>query len=610
MKKIFGMLSLFLGLGLIVCIICGFVFPIPEIVAESSRVAYKICNGMSYFFKFLPALIFTGFVVTLSVYFGHNSEGSQHRFSDAMFSRLKLVMISSLICVLILTLVSEAFTLLINRKKSELENRPGLIKEYISVANSLYDQGYAKRAQRYGQAALVLDPKSKEALEISQKAEIKAKSDEIKTPVFDTSLNPVVEKDHSLKIDEQKIRETTTFLELARISFENEKWFDAHYYAEKGLMLVTAKDPNVDELKNLSVQAWNNITDIHDKKKTTDQLAFEEKYRGYLALVEKDDLKAYYIFKGLSEKSIEYARDSDILFYLDVAQKKVQEKTFFIDETLELENFEQENNVYFIHTYPDGAKALWFFKGMSSVDTTGYSVQYLRDFYIVSLDSNGKWEKTMHVPYAKVMPVPIASIDESTRKLYGITNDMKSIPYMLLKSVGRSDSSQCYIPEFKYPDGTVENSPEYMIFPIDYDDFIKLEKSSGAPETMSLATITSLAFKSKEYGFAEEMYGQVVMNRFLYPLFILVLMIVLASFAWNNRIGETQYFKFSWLLSIPIIICVFMIVYYLMLFIFHLINYTFLAAIGGIGALFAALGFYVVLLIVAMIHFLARRTKS
>ena len=106
------------------------------------------------------------------------------------------------------------------------------------------------------------------------------------------------------------------------------------------------------------------------------------------------------------------------------------------------------------------------------------------------------------------------------------------------------------------------------------------------------------------------MYGQVVMNRFLYPLFILVLMIVLASFAWNNRIGETQYFKFSWLLSIPIIICVFMIVYYLMLFIFHLINYTFLAAIGGIGALFAALGFYVVLLIVAMIHFLARRTKS
>ena len=116
-------------------------------------------------------------------------------------------------------------------------------------------------------------------------------------------------------------------------------------------MLVTAKDPNVDELKNLSVQAWNNITDIHDKKKTTDQLAFEEKYRGYLALVEKDDLKAYYIFKGLSEKSIEYARDSDILFYLDVAQKKVQEKTFFIDETLELENFEQENNVYFIHQH-------------------------------------------------------------------------------------------------------------------------------------------------------------------------------------------------------------------------------------------------------------------
>lgn len=610
MKKIIGMLSLFLGLGLIFSIVLGFVIPIPEVVADNSKIAYKILNGMSYFFKFLPALIFTGFVVTYAVHFGHNSEGSQSRFSTAMFNRLKMVMISSLICVFILTLVSEAFTLLVNRKKNEIENRPGLISEYITVANSLYDQGYANRAQRYAQAALVLDPKSKEALEISQKAEIKVKSDELKTPVFDSSLNPVIEKDDSLKIDEQKIRETTEFLNKAVQAFENEKWFDAHYYAEKGLVLVTAKDPNVDELKRISVEAWNNITEIHNKKKTTEQLAFEEKYRGYLALVEKDDLKAYYIFKGLSERSAEYARDSDVLFYLDVAQKNVQEKSFFIDETLELENFEQENNVYFIHTYPDGAKALWYFKGMSSVDTTGYSVQYLRDFYIVSLDSKGKWERTMHVPYAKVMPVPVSSIDEETREMYGITQDMKSIPYMLLKSVGRSDSTQMYIPEYTYPDGKLEYTPEYMIFPIAFSDFIRLEQSSGEPETMSLATITSLAFKSQQFGFAEEMYGQVVMNRFLYPLFILILMITLASFAWNNRIGETQYFKFSWLLSFPIIICVFMIVYYLTLFVFHLINYTFLSAIGGIGALIGAAGFYIVLLVIAMVHFLGRRSKS
>lgn len=609
MKKIFGMLSLFLGLGLIISLICGFTLPIPAVVSGSGKTLYKFCCGFSYFFKFLPALIFTGFTVSFSVYFGHNSEGSTSRFSSAMFDRLKLVMISGLICVFILTLVSEAFTVLVNRKKTEIENRPGLIKEYISVANDLYNQGYASRAQKYAQAALKLDPKSKEAVEISQKAEIKVKSEELKTPVFDSSLNPVVEKDNSIKIDEQKIKETTQYLLQAKQAFENQKWFDAHYYAEKGLMLVTPKDPNVDELKNISVQAWNNISDIHDKRKTTDQLAFEEKYRGYLALVEKDDLKAYYIFKGLSERSLEYSRDSDVLFYLDIAQQKVLEKTFFIDETLEMENFEQENNVYFVHTYPDGSKALWFFKGMSSVDKAGYSVQYLRDFYIVSLNPQGKWERTMHVPYAKIMPVPISSLDEVTAKLYGITEDMKSVPYMLLKSVGRSDSSQCYIPEFTYADGTKDNGVDYMIFPMAYSDFVTLERSSGSPETMPISTITSLAFKSKQYGFAECMYGQIVMNRFLYPLFMLILLILLGTIAWNNRIGETQYFKFSWLLSFPIIIALFMFFYYLFLYVFEFINYTLISWIGGMGALFTGIGIYVFVLIIAMIHFLARRTK-
>lgn len=605
MKKIFGMLSLFLSLGFVVCVIFGFALPLEKSIFENSSFAYKMCRSLKYFFMFLPALIFTGFVVSYTVHFGHNSEGSVKRFSAAMINRLKMVMISCFACVFVLTLVSEAFTLFVDKKMKEIENKPALINEYIVVANSLYVQGFASRAQRYAQAALALDPKSQKALEISQKAEIKIKAEEISTHVVEAPN----EKKSDIKIDESKIKESTAFLNMAKQAFENEKWFDAHYFAQKGIMLLTSKDPNAQELRSISAQAWNSISAIHDKKKTTDQLAFEEKYKGYVALTENNDLKAYYIFKGLSERSDEFARDSEVVFYLDIAQKRVLEKSFFIDETLELNNFEQENNVHFIHTYPDDSKAIWFFKGLSSVDQKGYAVQYLRDFYIMWLDKDGKYETTLHTPYAKILPIPVSSLDEETKELYGITDSMKSIPYILLKSVDRSDSSVFYVPEYKYENGKIENTPEFMFFPIAYSDFIKLEQSAGSPQTMPLSTLTSLAFKSKDFGFAQELYGYTVLNRFLYPLCMLILLVFLSSFAWNNRIGDTQYFKFSWLMSMPILIFMFLVLYYVMIFLFHLINYTFVSLISGIGSLFAACGFYLLLLIVAMIYFLARRSK-
>ena len=54
-----------------------------EGVPENGRFMYKFCTGMEYFLAFLPAVIFTGILVSCSVHFGHNSEGSTSAFSRA-----------------------------------------------------------------------------------------------------------------------------------------------------------------------------------------------------------------------------------------------------------------------------------------------------------------------------------------------------------------------------------------------------------------------------------------------------------------------------------------------------------------------------------------------
>ncbi|MCQ2583342.1 MAG: hypothetical protein MJ160_05495 [Treponema sp.] len=608
MKKIIGILSVFLVIGLIICIVLGYLLPIPSDVIVSVGV-YKFCTGIGYFLEFLPAMVLTGFVVSCSVHFGHNSEGSLQRFSPAMGKRFQVVMLISIICTALLTLSNETFGLMVNKKKSEIQNRPKLIAEYVKVGNVLYDQGFYARAARYADAVLKLDSNSVDGTDLKNRTSIQLKMENMEAPRFDINTSePIYEKNRDLKIQEDQISQAHKYLELAKDAYANEKWFDAHYYAEIGLNLSSSKDPNTDDLRTISTQAWNNISTMHKNAKTQSQLDFEEKYRGYVALVEKDDLKAYYIFNSLSQKSLELARDPDVSFYLKIAKDRVEQRYFFVDETLELESFESANDVYFSYKYNDGTEDIVYFKGATVIEATGNSVQYLRDFSITTVDENGKWIKTMRVPYAKLMPVAVRHIDEGIKQVLELNNDNEFIPYILLKSVGRDNPQQMYIPTYTFADGRVSNIPEYMLFPINFDDFLMLEACSDKPETMYLPDLFDITKKAETYGYSEAAYGQNLLNRLFYPFFILILLVGLASFGWTNRIGDSQYFKFSWIFSIPFYIVAQVLFYQLMCFFFHLANYVFIGMAGVFGAIGIGLVFYLIALIISGIYFLARKS--
>ena len=172
MKRIIGMLSTFLIIGFVLCLVFGFLYPHPVELINSAVFPYKFLSGLQYFLAFLPALFFAGFIISLAVHFGHNAEGGFKRFSKATLERYKLVIITSLICAFILTLSNECFSILIKNKKENLINRPKIITEYVKVGNNLLNQGYCNRALNYANAALKLEPNSKEASILKDKATV------------------------------------------------------------------------------------------------------------------------------------------------------------------------------------------------------------------------------------------------------------------------------------------------------------------------------------------------------------------------------------------------------------------------------------------------------
>lgn len=609
MKKVLGILSFFLILGFAVCVIAGFCTALPEEVTVYGAKTYKFLTGLGYFLEFLPAMVFTGFAVSCSVHFGHNSEGSTRRFSHAMFKKFEIVMIVSIISVALLTLANETFGLMVTRNKAQIINRPKTIKEYIKVGNYFYDEGFYSRAARYADAVLKLEPDSIEGNELKNKTDIVLKHQMVKTPKINAATAEVIEdKETSLKFEEEKISQAYQCLLKSRKAFEEEKWFDAHYNAEMGIKLTSSKDPNLSELKQLSAKAWNNITQVHKNSKTEAQLDYAEKCEAYMALIQGDDLKAYYLFSRLSNKSLELSRDPDVVFYLDVSKKSVEEKYFFIDETLELASFETANDVYFTYTNPDHTQSIFYFKGMTVVESTGFSVQYLRDFSIITLDGEGRWLKTMKVPYAKILPVATANFDKETKDELGIDEKTDYVPYILLKSIGRNDESLVSAPEYSFAAGVKEVKAESILYPISFELFRMIEESTGKPEGISMGTLFKLVSKASKFGYSSEMYGQNLLNRLLYPVYLLFLLVCMASFGWNNRIGESQYFRFSWVFSFPFMIFGQLLFYQMMMFLFRLLNYVLLGLTGATGAIILGLVIYLIAFVCSSVYFIGRRS--
>ena len=609
MKKIFTILGVFLGLGFVVCFAAGMFGHVPQDVAARSSFLYKFCIGIEYFARFLPAMIISGFVISLSVYFGHNSQGSSQGFSQAMGDRFKIVIIAGLVCTFLVTLTNETFSLWSRQKRTELVNKTKIIKEYIDVGNLLLENGLNERALVYANAALKLNPNSKEARDLKSRADMEINRIFTSGLRFDlTRAQPLEVTDNSLIMNVDQINDSYKCLLQARSAFENEQWFNAHYYSELGLKLTDPKNPNLDELRTISSQAWNNITQKHKETKSEEFAIYDQKYKGYLALVNKNDLEAYYIFRGLYENYDELKRDNDVVFYLEVATNRIEQQYFFVDETLELESFESANDVYFSYTHDNGAKEIVYFKGVTSVQSTGQSIQYLRDLTIVSLNSHGRFLRKLNVPYAKLMPVSVKNLTAATKEMLLIDEKTDFVPYLLLKAVGRDDPTIQFGPTYSYPDGSTETTPEYLIFPLKYSDFLLLEESPNNPENNSLFYLFKFVKNANDFGFSREQYGQTLLNRLLFPLYFLMLIIMLAAFAWDNRVGGNQMFRFAWVFGFPFIIIISAFFYKLALILFKLINYTILCAADGLAALALGAVVYIVLMLLMSISFMARHT--
>lgn len=601
-KTVFFVLLIETLVVFFICVASGFIFFETPDWNLGSPFLYKFQNGLLLFFKLLPAIFVAGIIIGYSWGFGKQNNNPPHRFSEIFVIYLKNVIISSLICTSLCFLAAEVGIPLISYSRAQMEENSKNIDEYIILAKKNLATGDYGTALFYANYVLDIAPNSQEAIDLARFIE-ESQFLNKKEIVSDNDVLPTLV---TTKISDMTVPE---LFKKATEYYAKEDYFNAHYFSSLVLEISKLNYANRDYAKQLASDSWNKLLHIDAFENDLSKEVFQRKKEGYIALSSGDYSKAYYIYQDLLEK---YPLDYDIKNFYETSKELLGTRYFFIDETLDKQQFEKFRNVFFTIPRLDGGKDIISIKGITSIDTTGGRVQYLRGFSVVSYDKNDEWIMSLSVPYAKMCSMPLENMSQELTDYIGEFSETKFVPYLFLKSVDRKYENIFITPRIETKDGLNLISATSYVMPIPFEDFAMLCDVSHGPETMSLISLYKFSKVASDYGYSSEIYSQSLINRFSYPVILLICFLLASIIAWNSRILSEDSFKFSWLLLFPVIIVLAYAFIQCFRFMMSLVFYAILVFVAfvGNGAVFISLFILLFVLFLCFLRFVSLKSNS
>lgn len=630
MKKVVLILAVYTILVFLCCIGETYIYrTVPDLVAESVS-SYRFFRGVSWFLTLLPSILVSGFCIACSIQWKKNATDSRYRFSPAMTSRYRLVVISSLVFVFILSFSAEIFKPSVSKKLKTLEAGPLELKNDLNTAETFLAAEKYDLAYIYAKRAATVAPKNADALAMLKrtKDELEIYNDKNNRDetfvTVDELEKPLYSQDHSYSVKELVSR--------AKSAYDSEDWFNAHYWANLAVEACHGIDTNLDVAHDIADRAWNRLRAPSRYVSSDLNIIYSKKQKGYVALNEGDYLQAYYIFLELKKTII--GTDPDVERFFSLAKEGMENQYFFIDETQNMDLLSNGHNVYFTLKNPDGSKNAFFIKSLMDTRDSGKSVRYLKGMSIVKYDRNGNFIHSMNIPIAKVVSQTTSVFDDDTKKILGIDKSWKSVPFLMMLAVDRDTQGLVSRPSYRYVETglpleimeseelaglAVELSnippaeessgyaPNTAILPMPYIDFASINTASEAASSMSIFSLMHFIPRAVDYGFSVEVFRESFVSRLMYPLFVLIMFIFAASTGWNYRIeSRNSHFKTSWLVIILLFGLAMYLIVEIAFYMFNILNYV-LVGVFNETALLAASIIYISLFVLMSFYFMSRK---
>ena len=603
MKKTSIIVLVYAVFAFAICLLISVLMKNVPVLLPGEERSYIISRAFLFFCKFLPALVFSAFLIGCAIAYGRDAEKAKIKYSPLIMAHFRRTMIASIVIVLVLSLLIEVCVPLFEQRQAKARIKPVLFSEFMTLSHEYYDKGQMNLAFEYSYNALLLNPKDKDALFINEHSGAEL-----------NSLKMVLDRPEEPKFVFTPIKETqgetiTSLLKKAKEAAEKENWFDAHYYAYLAVEVGSEKDVNLDDANRLASEAWNHLFDPTVIKETEEQILFRKKREAYKTFIRGDNIEAYYQFLEIAAFSDVAARDPDVSKFLEIAKERVENQCFFVEEVENLRRFESYNNIYFAVPHEDGSKDIVYIRGITPVKNSGRTIQYFRGFTLFTYSKEGRFERSIFVPYAKMLSQKASMFDSSAKLAFGIKEEYKNVPYLMLESISKNDRSERISPVYEYDAEYVKKSEpflsNYFVLGLPMKDFNLLCDATVGSIKMNLISLIKFLPKTRQYGYSYEVYNSDFIHRISYPFVMLICCIFMACMAWNYRLKNAQLFKFKWIFLMPAITFILYFVLECGLYICRMLNYALVVMLGA-GAVYVSLSLLVVIFIIVCFDFVSR----
>lgn len=613
MKKI---ITTFLCYTLFVAAIffCIGFFQMPvDGIPQNFAMPLKLSAAFIKLFEVLPSICFTGFLLGCSLTFGDFASKAEQRFSTTISSLLKSTLFVAVLIALLISLCRIVYEPNQIAKQKSIKEIPFIVNEYVALALK-HDTDSPEKAMTYLEQAIALDPKNERLSALKNDTERRIKDFEIKKSrersisYAQTNFNAQTRLPDNFDESEMSIKE---MLERAQKHFEERDFFAAHYFAVNVKRLCEKDSEHYNAAEKLANDSWNELQRAQMEDDTEGMIFFRRKLAAYSALMDGKIVDAYYGFRELSDEDARKERDPDVIRYLELSQNRLLENYFFIDETSDLETFENASSIYFKIEKMEGDYDIVLIRGVTEIKGSEKKlVRYLRNLEIYSFDANGNLLSTMKTPYAKMTAIAVDTLDENVRRIEEGVNSAKIIPQLQLCSLDRAKNQDRKEPRYVFennPNPSQSEMPQKIFWPMPYQDFTMITEAFAGQANLNIFSIIRLARNSASYGFPHESFSFATLNNIFYPFMVLVFLIFTTSIAWNYRLAPGVVFKFKWVFILPLFNLLFYLVSNFVEYIVRITSYIFIAVAGADMAFLAGIVFYIFLLGFVITIFLSRK---
>lgn len=580
-------------------IAAGFFVNPPEVfLLPGLRAGYLFMRGSLLACELLPGAVLSGLLVACAVSFGKSAERMSTRFSSAMMTLYRNVVIVGLVCVFVIFCVEEILAPVVRMQQTAAAQKSEFYQEYVSLSkNSMAEENY-QLAMIYAEQALAIYPESSEAAELASQIELAYASNppQADEPRKAQPAGVLGAAAYAAAADAAEL------LAKARRAEAAEDWLNAHYFAESAARIAQPGSQTEADARRLSAQAWNELSRPRRFENKEAEYVFREKQRGYTALLNSDFLEAYYIWTRLEQL---VPSDPDVQYFAGIARAETDNQYFFIEETQNIRMYETLKNICFTLPAPGGAQYAVYIDGMSAIRSAGDMVQYLQNVSITKFYAVGKVEYSFTAPYAKMLAYPVHKLPEEMRTELGLTGEETIVPYLMLESINRETAD--IVTSARYTAGTDDAAGNYMFMPVSYDDFILASRAYQGADAMTLGELLHFAPQADLFGYAAETYTSTLLNRLFAPMQTLCLLILLAVIAWNYQLCRSYSFRLYYLLAFPLFTAVIFAVQRCIRYVCTLYNLSLIGRLGIEWTFIVAAAVHIVLLAAVSVLFLSRK---